>query len=436
MNNDDPTLESELRSRFRRLGMAIDRTASPKRPLWTPGSASSRHHARATAYRPTSGRVRVAGSIGGGTAIVSVLVILFATLVARTSPVPSAPAALSSPSAAAATPAASANPVTTFHLSAPVWAMTFDAKRSLLWFPFAPSATQNQLGALDPLTGKLSTWAIPVTDYDGVTTQIAVGDDGAIWVAENYTLVRLDPTLKSVTSSVLPYKAVGSVPGALSGPTEGTGISSMTTQGDGVIIGRFDVGGLTTIGPSLATTGYVPLPSALAGPTSLARGSDGALYLFSGAFSTGVLTVLNPDYSIRSTAPLNAASIRVDGSEIVTSGGPYSGSRSAPGQTVSKIQASIPLGPYSLAVPDPRGGQTLYSDLDGGLYRVVNDVVVNAYQLPRSPGGHIIGVQLATSQPMQTVASRPADIYTMVDDPSGTTWCFVMATETFYAVVL
>ena len=33
MNNDDPTLESELRSRFRRLGLAIDRTASPKSPL-------------------------------------------------------------------------------------------------------------------------------------------------------------------------------------------------------------------------------------------------------------------------------------------------------------------------------------------------------------------------------------------------------------------
>jgi hypothetical protein len=285
---------------------------------------------------------------------------------------------------------------------------------------------------------KLAIWSIPVTGYDGITTQVVVGEDGAVWVAQNYTLIRLDPALRSVSSISLDPHAAGAVSSALTGATEGTGISAIAADGTGILVGRFDVTSLTRVDANLSVTGYVKLPRGASGPTSLARAEDGSIIMLSGAFSTGVLTVLNPDGSLRSTNALNAAAVRVSGPELVISGGSASGSRIAVGHSLSQDAGALHLGPYSQAVPDPRGGQALFDDLDGSLLRVLNGTIVGSISLPKhgvlgqpdvpapQPGG--------TYYPMSTLGTLPAQVFAMVDDPTGETWCFDMASRTLYGV--
>ena len=101
MNNDDPRLDSDLRSRFRELGRLVDRTAPATRPVWQAKNVRVRSARSRGASFSVSRRVRMAESLGGGAAAVAVAVLLVATLVGRTSPVPGTTPGVSGPTASA-----------------------------------------------------------------------------------------------------------------------------------------------------------------------------------------------------------------------------------------------------------------------------------------------------------------------------------------------
>jgi len=156
-------------------------------------------------------------------------------------------------------------------------ALTYDTGRQVVWIAVTQSSGPDYLYRYDPAQGTTSRWVLPATTYAGVLAQVLVDDSGAVWVNDDgYRLVRFDPAHERMTSIVLALK----VPGT-DWANGGTWVSAIAADGDGVLVARNGVPTLTRLGPSLAVTATIALPSGFAGATGLAV-AGGHLFLTAG----------------------------------------------------------------------------------------------------------------------------------------------------------
>ena len=144
--------------------------------------------------------------------------------------------------------------------------LTYDPARHVVWIPVTQSGGPDYLYRYDPGSGETTRWKLPETTYRGVFAQVIVDDSGAVWVNDDgYRVVRFDPDTQTMTSYLFALK----VPG-VDTRNDGTWVSAIAADGDGVLVARNLVSFLVRLGPSLTITKTIDLPSGFSGPTGLA----------------------------------------------------------------------------------------------------------------------------------------------------------------------
>jgi hypothetical protein len=144
--------------------------------------------------------------------------------------------------------------------------LTYDPVRHVVWIPVTQSGGPDYLYRYDPGSSETTRWKLPETTYQGVMAQVLVDDSGAVWVNDDgYRVVRFDPDTGKMTSYLFALK----VPG-VDTRNDGTWVSAIAADGDGVLVARNLVSFLVRLGPSVTITKTIDLPPGFAGATGLA----------------------------------------------------------------------------------------------------------------------------------------------------------------------
>ncbi len=161
-----------------------------------------------------------------------------------------------------------------------VYDLTFDQARNSLWFAYMSSGAAT-LYRYDISTGMTTGVLLPPTDHNGYLERVAVGPDGAIWLTEEYMVVRYDPTSQVTRSIKLAEADADATPTALArtDPSPGTWPCAITFDSGGrALVARHNVKSLLRLDSSLGITGRVPLPFGIVDPANIVD-FDGRVYV-------------------------------------------------------------------------------------------------------------------------------------------------------------
>ena len=302
----------------------------------------------------------------------------------------------------------------------PVYQLTYDPAGDALWFAVMEPGIGDWLYRVDPATGKSTEWELPVAPGNGFVSQVHVADDGAIWVSEDYRLVRLDPATGKVTSLVLDPSGQDIVPSVVEDPNlPGTWISSFTTDASGAILARNGVPLLTLVSSDLQIRGTVPLPDGFVGPIDIRRLPDGSLALLSGWSHLGELGIINGEGGlIASTSVEAGGNSRIAMNE--TGEMVISQAASNRYDAVASSEALLPgqsIGLWAVTA-DLNGGFVAYDGDAGVVYQIDPGKVTIELSMPPTHG------TVCHLGSCQDVAA-PADVTAMAVAARGTIWMIV-----------
>lgn len=321
------------------------------------------------------------------------------------------------------------------------YALAVDDATHALWAPVLEDDGPGALERVDTRTLAVQSWPLPATGYSGQFERIAVATDGAVWIGAGYTLIRFDPTTGASRSLALPLAVPGELPSATdrSNIMAGTYISALAAEGTGIVIARANVPYLARFDASLTQTQTLPSP---AGPNvvwDMAIGSGGSMYLATGAGSAQHAWTMASTGGTPAEVEASGTFVRAEGDSALLSNGDGppawltaratatastltgATSSAAASLTVSRVTFSDDLGDW--AVPDPRGGITVWRVASGDLAHVVDGAIVDQVALPDQPnaGAPILDPHVPYS-PARTNTPRPIQLNAFVTDATGATW--------------
>ena len=337
------------------------------------------------------------------------------------SPPPGSPSADSHDAAGAAsttTETASAN--TVLDLSLASFEIAVDRAKGRIWLATIQPAAKDTLWAVDMRTGGVRGFDLPDVDYNGFTTHIRVGEDGAVWVSLPYELVRVDPESGEVTSVRFAEKVEGALPGALdAGATlPGTWLSAILPYGAGVLVARNHVPYLTQVSADLTVSRGADVGEGYAGAADLARGADGSIYLLPPMDDpSGAVSVLGGS-TIPGTEKLAPRRLLVDGSTVSV--------LSAEGTTIAVTDADPGAGarePWTRI--NGAGTKVQYDATAGTLVRRAADGSQQVLQLEQVTGvtsGGGPDPETGKERPVDTTVTVPDRVTDFVVADDGTVW--------------
>lgn len=295
-----------------------------------------------------------------------------------------------------------------------------DPARGTIWLATIQPATKDTLWAVDMRTGDVRGFDLPDVDYNGFTTHVRVGEDGAVWVSLPYELVRVDPESGEVTSVRFSEKVEGALPGSLDrdATLPGTWLSAILPDGAGVLVARNHVPYLTKVNADLTASRGADVGEGYAGAADLARGADGSIYLLPPMDDpSGAVSILGGS-TIPGTEKLAPRRLLVDGSTASV--------LSAEGTTTAVAGAAPGAGPRE---PWTRingtGTKVQYDTVAGSLVRRAADGSQQVLQLE-----HVTGLTSGGGPDPETGKQRPVDTTVTVPDrvtdfivaEDGTVW--------------
>ncbi len=180
---------------------------------------------------------------------------------------------------------------TVYRLPGPVYNLAYDSNRGRLWFSYMDSKGADYLYSYGAVSGKVEHWELPETAHNGFLERVAIAPDDAIWLTEDYTVIRLDSSLASMATVQLALDDPNASPDALSpdANSPGTWPSALAfDQGGTAMVARHNVSSLSLFDGSMHTAGSMPLPHGLYGVSALAY-ALGATYVSSYAGHTTVV---------------------------------------------------------------------------------------------------------------------------------------------------
>ncbi len=301
----------------------------------------------------------------------------------------------------------------------------------MVWFVTGNAAGAPVLRGVTTATGAVTDVQLPgdgSSQYIGEFSPLKVDPSGAVWLANNDRLVRYDPATKKLGSITFSTRVVGALPGATSGPLQGTWPSGLGFFNGKVVLARANVPWLTEIDASLRAVGRIPIPAVDAGAKDLLATSSGDLLLLPWndlcVTPGSPIALLNADGAVLGQVAVGGDHLYALGSSILVSGGP-GGANVISGTTVSPVLPDP--GPYcslhaNFAVPDPRAGVTLFvrGGGTGGLSKlehVVDQTVVAAVTFPP------VDISNAPKPPQASPLTTTSFwLDAMATDATGTTW--------------
>lgn len=165
-------------------------------------------------------------------------------------------------------------------LPGPVYDLAIDAPRNALWFAYMAPDSDDALYRYDIASGTLSQWPLPPTDHNGFLERVAVAPDGGIWVTEEYSIVRFDPSASTMATHTFAEADSDATAGALSpnDPSPGTWPASIAFDTAGnTLVSRHNVRSLVRLDAELHVLASLKLPAEMAGPGDLID-VDGLIY--------------------------------------------------------------------------------------------------------------------------------------------------------------
>ena len=329
-------------------------------------------------FRPPAlrdGRSRPRSLVLSVVAAVIALPIALATIIGTTGQRTVAPSAsprgIVAPSSTSSVPSAataSPSPTTTGSISTEVhWpgrvvatfvseadTLTYDPARHVVWIPVTQSGGPDYLYRYDPGSGETTRWKLPETTYQGVMAQVLVDDSGAVWVNDDgYRVVRFDPDTQTMTNYLFALK----VPG-VDTRNDGTWVSAIAADGDGVLVARNLVSFLVRLGPSLAITKTIDLPPGITGPTGLAI-AGGHLFI-SGEAPDAAVARLSLDGRLEVRFSVDADRLAPQGDGVIATHNLSPTDRSgqvlaADGSVIRTIAPPFTFPPIHITVTSPFG---------------------------------------------------------------------------------
>jgi streptogramin lyase len=255
MNDDhDDTFAADAAAGLKRLGGADP--AVVERLQGTVTSLPDRRR------RPAFRRVAGVRPLLGLAAALAVVAIVAGTLVLRSAG-PGGPTDLS--------PIDTFTTQTRVALPGNVFDLAYDPVRNSLWFECLDTA--DALYRYDIATGTLTHWALPRAINDiGYTDRVAVAPDGSVWLTENYSVIRVDPTANTVQVHSFALADPDATSNALdpNNPSAGTWPSAIAFDSQGMaIVARHNVKSLVRLDASMSILGRIPLPAGFDDPGDL-----------------------------------------------------------------------------------------------------------------------------------------------------------------------
>ena len=323
---------------------------------------------------------------------------------------------------------ASIAPASPVRLSLPddAYDLAYDQARGLVWLAVMASSQPDWLYAVAQ-DGSVTSWPLPDSDYNGYVSQIEVDAAGAIWVSQEYALIRFDPESKSYQILDLAKSSPEALPGALdpASPNPGTWISALAPYGDGILVARNNVASLVAYDAHLKPLSTIPLPPELAGARDLLSVGN-VIFVLGGRTNIDVLAMIDENGTVMHEAhalsgtPQSRLALMSDGSLLTTGT-----TSSIVSPDTARVEAGLTcqgLAASSIAAPDPRGGSVCYDDTTGAVRRDGSNAVL--FQLPMVKGQ----VNDPISHMPVTVTAAPSPS-AMIVDKDGTIWFFVLGTH-------
>jgi hypothetical protein len=327
--------------------------------------------------------------------------------------------------------------------------LTFDAARDAMWFAVMSPGGPDTLYSYNVKDGRLTDWPLPDSDGNGFMSEIRIGSDGAVWITQDYRVIRFEPSTGETASLDLSTQVEGALPGAVDpgNPLPGTWVSAVAPDAEGgALVARNHVPFLTRLSSALKVRGTLPLPDGFDGTRDIAGLPGGSVTALSGPTQPGSLAVILPTGVLGSQTSVSG--LRGNARLIVDSAGGRILVAGARATAYDLRGAGLPLvdsgsGFASWIAVDPRGGVSVYDYLQSSIYRVQLGHVTSQYALPKvtvpQQGWQMGGYSPTSGQgggaaSPQTVADP--DIRAIAVDSDGTTWFVVGRDRTLMRIQL
>ncbi len=194
-------------------------------------------------------------------------------------------------------------------LPGPVYDLAYDRDRNALWFAYMSGDGPAILFEYGIASGLLSSNELPDTVHNGFLERVAVAPDGAVWVTEEYSIVRFDPSTAEIVSKSLAAEDRDAAGDSLNENSEspGTWPAAIAFDSSGAaLLVRHNVRAVMKLNNSLSAVGRFLLPGPVESPGDIIDVA-GVIYVapYLGAGSTvsltegGRLIALSPTTSIR-----------------------------------------------------------------------------------------------------------------------------------------
>jgi hypothetical protein len=322
--------------------------------------------------------------------------------------------------------------------------LAYDESRDAIWFVGADGAGASAF-RLDTNSGAIERWPLPAGSFMGFYVQVKTDAAGMLWVADGYQVVRFDRASQRSSAHAFDLRVPGALPGALTGPSPGTWVSSIIPTDDGVIVARHNVPWLTRLDASLAEVGRIPLPQGDEGAEDLAVIGQ-TIFVERDSHSVGIpqLDILDLEGQSVASVPGRGGRLEVVGERVLRHGHGENGVAEVEVQWVKTDGTTEAIGTGSSASTDPRGGITVFrpdTDHQDAVERVVDGTVVskvrypaqlvqlNSCPMPIAPSGN----SLPPSCPKAWIVFSLSDLIT---DRTGVTWYVTTNAQVIYRAEL
>lgn len=316
------------------------------------------------------------------------------------------------PAAQSSAEPTSSGMIPAFELQGPTYDLAYDARRETLWWTVMSPAGEDDLFAYDLGRGSVDKWTLPETTHNGFLERVAVAPDGSVWMTEEYSIVRFDPTQGHMKSVTLAADDQDASADALNpdGLSPGTWPTAIVFVGRNAIIGRHNLNALTVMDASLGEAGRISLPSEMHGVSALAVFADGEIAATS--YAQHMTVVVGADGKPVATMPIGFGAVAAVGNHIWTAeSGQVDMSTNASGLVDGSPNDLVATNGQTTAVFTFGRSLLEWFDVTGKLVRSLPLPSVSV-EVP-NPDGQLVSAQVS------------ANLTAMAVDGTGTTWVVV-----------
>jgi hypothetical protein len=302
-----------------------------------------------------------------------------------------------------------------------VYDLAYDEERGLLWFALMQISDKDWLYSVSVLDATERRWELPDSTHNGYLSHVKIGDDGVVWVSQEYSLTRFDPDAEAVASVALDLEVDLALPDALdhTNPLPGTWISAITPYRDGVLVARNNVAGLSYFDSELIVRDVIPVP-AVAGPRDLAVTPAGQILALGNQSELDRMAVVSESgmliADLHGVSGIPESRVTVHQDVALVSG--------KPAAEVNLVNLTLSLPPAAgseLVAAHPDGGYVGYLAATGRLQHLRSSQLVETVDLPMFEG-EVFAPPPGDRVPVRVTAS----VTDLVVDVNGRAWYFVL----------